>query len=210
MISTEHKLYGLVLAGGKSTRMGRNKAEISYHGMPQAEYLYNLLNELCTETFMSIRKEQLNDFSNDFKLIEDLNEFRGPFNGILSAHKQFPNVAWLVLACDLPLIDKTALQELISARDISAPATAFALKSNPLPEPLIAIWEADSLKKVTAYLSAGNSTCPRKFLISSATVAERSRSTKLVFPSNENWLINANSVEDYEEALKLLKKDIHK
>ena len=190
------KIYGLVLSGGKSTRMGTDKGLIAYHGIPQREYLYRLLEEVCEQTFMSIRKEQESDFPDSILTIVDEDIYKGPFNGLLSAHKKYPEVAWLVLACDLPLIDLPALQELIAARDHRKQATAFALRQNPLPEPLCALWEPHALQDSIAYLESGNGTCPRKYLIN--------HDSKLVFPSNENVLLNANSEEEYKEALKKL------
>jgi len=100
------------------------------------------------------------------------------------------------LACDLPLMDLEALKELISQRDTTKQATAFALKDNPLPEPLCAIWEPHALQDSVSYLEAGNGTCPRKYLIN--------HDTKLVFPKNESVLLNANSEEEYKEALEKL------
>ncbi|WP_339628940.1 molybdenum cofactor guanylyltransferase [uncultured Maribacter sp.] len=190
------KLYGLVLSGGKSTRMGTDKGLIEYHGVPQREYLYNLLSQVCEDTFISLREEQQAELPVTMKTIIDLNEFKGPYNGLLSAHKKYPEVAWLVLACDLPLMDLDALKELISQRDSTKQATAFALKENPLPEPLCAIWEPQALQQSIEYLESGNGTCPRKYLIN--------HDTKLVFPKYENVLLNANSEEDYKEALEKL------
>ncbi|WP_339665360.1 molybdenum cofactor guanylyltransferase [Maribacter arcticus] len=190
------KLYGLVLSGGKSTRMGTDKGLIEYHGIPQREYLYNLLSQVCENTFISLREEQEDELPTAMKTIVDLNEFKGPYNGLLSAHKKYPDVAWLVLACDLPLMDLDALKELISQRDSAKEATAFALKENPLPEPLCAIWEPHALQQSITYLESGNGTCPRKYLIN--------HDTKLVFPKYENVLLNANSEEDYKEALEKL------
>jgi molybdopterin-guanine dinucleotide biosynthesis protein A len=173
--------------------MGKDKGTIPYHGMPQREYLYHLLSRVCQETYVSIRADQQSDFSESMETIVDDDTYKGPFNGLLSAHKKFPKVAWLVLACDLPLIDLAALQELIAARDPNVLATAFAQKEDPLPEPLCAIWEPAGLEKSITYLEDGNGTCPRKFLINSET--------KLVFPANENVLLNANSEEEYKEAI---------
>ena len=190
------KLYGLVLSGGKSTRMGTDKGLIEYHGVPQREYLYNLLSQVCEDTFISLREEQQAELPVTMKTIIDLNEFKGPYNGLLSAHKKYPEVAWLVLACDLPLMDLDALKELISQRDSTKQATAFALKENPLPEPLCAIWEPQALQQSIEYLESGNGSCPRKYLIN--------HDTKLVFPKYENVLLNANSEEDYKEALEKL------
>jgi len=192
MIS-DAKLYGLVLSGGKSTRMGTDKGLIAYHGIPQREYLYNLLGQVCENVFISLRKEQESELPDSMQTIVDLNEFRGPYNGLLSAHKKYPEAAWLVLACDLPLMDIDALKELISQRDSNKQATAFALKENPLPEPLCAIWEPHAFSSSLSYLESGVGTCPRKFLIN--------HDTKLVFPTNENVLLNANSKEEYNEAI---------
>ena len=187
------KLYGLVLSGGKSTRMGKDKGLITYHNLPQREHLYHLLSEVCNQTFLSIRKDQESEISNSFKTILDQDEFRGPYNGLLSAHKAYPEVAWLVLACDLPLMDKKALEELIAARNSDKIASAFADAEDPLPEPLCAIWEPEALKQSVAYLQAGNGSCPRKFLINA--------DVNLVFPKQKEVLLNANSRAEYEEAL---------
>jgi len=189
------KIYGLVLSGGKSTRMGQDKGLIAYHGKPQREHLYNLLSGVCDQTFLSIRNEQKSTIAPAFKTIVDADEFKGPYNGLLTAHKKYPDVAWLVLACDLPLITANSLQELVQARNLKRHplATAFALPKNPLPEPLCAIWEPEALKQSVAYLEAGNGSCPRKYLIQNKV--------GVVFPSEEHTLLNANSVEDYEKAL---------
>ncbi len=190
------KLYGLILSGGKSSRMGSDKGLIEYHGVPQRTYLYNLLQQVCDEAFISLRKDQVLDLPPNMKAIVDLNEYKGPYNGLLSAHKQYPQVAWLVLACDLPLINLAALQELVLARNKSKMATAFALKENPLPEPLCAIWEASALNNSISYLKSGAGSCPRKFLINNET--------ELVFSAHDHVLLNANSKDEYQEALKRL------
>ncbi len=190
------KLYGLVLSGGKSTRMGTDKGLIKYHQFPQREHLYHLLGKVCERTFISLRAEQEVKVPFGFATIADEDKFRGPFNGMLSAHSRYPDVAWLVLACDLPLMDLPALEQLISERDPEKFATAFANKENPLPEPMCAIWEPQALQEVISYLGEGNGTCPRKFLINN--------NTKLVFPEHKNVILNANSKEEYKEALEKL------
>jgi len=190
------KLYGLVLSGGKSTRMGKDKGLIPYHGIPQREHIYKLLTEVCDATYMSIREDQMDQIPKNYNLIVDDDVYKGPYNGILTAHHQFPNVAWLVLACDLPLIDRTALKELIAFRNSHKLATAFAAKKNPLPEPLCAIWEPEGLKLSVAYMKKQQGSCPRKFLIQNEV--------ELVFPSDEKVLLNANAEHEYQEALKIV------
>jgi len=190
------KLYGLVLSGGKSSRMGKDKGQIAYHGIPQREHLYHLLNDVCEKTYISIRKEQQTEIRATFNTLLDQDRYKGPFNGLLSAHGQFPDVAWLVLACDLPLMDVISLRQLISERDPERVATAFAQKKNPLPEPLCAIWEPRALRSSMSNFKEGNGLYPRKFLMNS--------DVKLVFPKNPEVLLNANSETEYKEALKKL------
>ncbi|WP_419210998.1 NTP transferase domain-containing protein [Maribacter sp. X9] len=187
------KLYGLVLSGGKSTRMGEDKGLIQYHDKPQREHLYELLDEVCDRTYLSIRSDQAQEIPKNYKTIIDDDHYRGPYNGLLSAHLKFPEVAWLVLACDLPMMDKEALKELIAARNSGKIASAFADAENPLPEPLSAIWEPEALKQSITYLNAGNGTCPRKFLINA--------DVNLVFPKRKEVLLNANSRTEYQEAV---------
>ncbi|MDO1498953.1 NTP transferase domain-containing protein [Winogradskyella maritima] len=144
------KLYGLVLSGGKSTRMGNDKGLITYHQLPQREHLYHLLSKVCERTFLSIRSNQEEEISQHFETIIDQDEYRGPYNGLLSAHAAYPEVAWLVLACDLPLIDIKALQELVEGRNTQKIASAFANVDDPLPEPLCAIGNRNPLEQSIA------------------------------------------------------------
>lgn len=192
-------IYGLVLAGGKSTRMGMDKGAIVYHEIPQREHLYDLMDTICARTFYSIRENQLSEFARDSNVILDDNRHRGPYNGILSAHSKFPEVAWMVMACDLPFMNEQALKTLLDQRDTNYLATAFTTEEGGLPEPLAAIWEPEALARSADYLKNGTSTCPRKFLINS--------NTKLVVPNQDRILLNANSQEDYKIALsKLISK----
>lgn len=192
------KLYGLILSGGKSTRMGNDKGLIEYHGIPQRQYLYQLLETICDKTFFSIRSEQEKELNTDCNYIIDKNEYRGPLNGILSAHKDYPEVAWLVLACDLPLINEVSLKELVNQRDKSKVGTAFATNKSKLPEPLVAIWEPQGLQKAMTYMETAGSSCPRKFLINTDVT--------LIFPENDEVLYNANSLTEFEFAKAKVKK----
>jgi len=191
--ATSSDLFGLVLSGGKSTRMGRDKGTIEYHGMPQREYLFEMLQSVCDQTFLSIRAEQQGGIGEAWQTIVDMDRYRGPLNGLLSAHEKYPEVAWLVLACDLPLITVGAIRQLISARRPEKDATAMATKSSGLPEPLVAIWEAGGLVKAKKYLEGSDSSCPRKFLLNSDTA--------LVYPEDDQLLCNANSLAEYREVL---------
>jgi molybdopterin-guanine dinucleotide biosynthesis protein A len=113
----------------------------------------------------------------------------GPYGGILSAFREDPNAAWLVIACDLPLLSEKSLRQLLAARNPSAMATAFQSPDNEFPEPLIAIWEPRAYPVLLDFLSRGYS-CPRKVLINS--------DAHLVQATDAAELTNVNVPEEYE------------
>jgi molybdopterin-guanine dinucleotide biosynthesis protein A len=189
-------LNGLVLAGGKSERMQRDKGKIDYHGVEQRTHMNNLLSSLTKKSFISIRNEQKEEFSGDTDTIEDVYFGLGPYGAILSAFQKDPNSAWLVTACDQPLLNKETLEYLIANRNTSKEATAFYNSDTDFPEPLITIWEPRAYSRLLYFLSLGYS-CPRKVLINS--------DIELVRLADEMALKNANTPEEYDNLLAMLK-----
>lgn len=186
-------IYGLVLAGGMSTRMGQDKSLMQWHGKEQHYYMADMLQQFCEQVFISCRNEQA--ISEEYKTITDSVEGKGPIVGILSAMEQYPDAAWLVVACDLPLIDEATLQHLINNRDITKVATTYKSPYDGLPEPLITIWEPKA-KTVLEEFRAKGYNCPRKALINS--------DSKVIDPLDENALINTNTPEDAERVQQIL------
>lgn len=159
-------LYGLILSGGKSQRMGRDKGEIAYHDRPQREHEANLIQDFCNRTYISCRENQDELIESSFPKLYDTFSNLGPFGGILSALREHPNAAWLTLACDLPYLDKSTIKQLVTQRNPQKLATCFHNPVTEFPEPLITIWEPRAYPHLLEYLSLGYS-CPRKVLINS-------------------------------------------
>lgn len=180
-------LRGLVLAGGYSKRMGRDKGLIEYHGKPQREHMADLLAGLCAEVFISCRPDQVNDIPPAYNSLPDSFYDLGPFGAIVSAFRAHPDSAWMVVACDLPLLDAATLAHLAMQRNPSCIATAFNSPVNEFPEPLIAIWEPKAYPTLLQFLSQGHS-CPRKVLINSPV--------KLLTAPDGKALANANTPEE--------------
>jgi molybdopterin-guanine dinucleotide biosynthesis protein A len=190
-------VYGLVLSGGLSTRMQRDKATLSYHGQTQLERAMSLLEPRVQRAFVSVRPGQNDPVRARFPQIVDTREGLGPIAGIMAAQARYPEVAWLVLACDLPFLDEATLDHLLAARDPARAATAFRAshpnpKHNGLPEPLCAIYEPASRAAILAQVAAGKD-CPRKFLINA--------DTKLIDQPNPRALDNVNTPEEYGAAM---------
>jgi molybdenum cofactor guanylyltransferase len=161
-------LFGLVLAGGASTRMQRDKAVLRYHaGQSQLEWGFELLTQSCMATFVSVRPDQRAEAMRaQFPQIVDRQPGLGPISGISAALIEHPKAAWLVLACDLPFLTAPTLRHLIDNREPQRLATAYRSHHDGLPEPLCAIWEPAAREPLLAYIAAGKQ-CPRKFLINS-------------------------------------------
>lgn len=80
-----YPLYGLVLAGGKSTRMGEDKGLISYFGLEHRIYLAKLLAPFCEKTYISCQEVQLSDNLDGYNPLIDLVPSKGPMSGLISA-----------------------------------------------------------------------------------------------------------------------------
>jgi len=189
-------IYALVLAGGQSKRMQRDKAVLVYHGRTQLEWAVSFLQPHVERVFVSVRPDQTNDpVRARFEQIVDTESNLGPIAGIMAAQAKHPNVAWLVLACDLPFLDQGTLTTLIAARDPQRLATAFRSSHDVLPEPLCAIYEPASREAILAHVASGKN-CPRKFLINS--------DVKLLDEPNPHALDNVNTPDEYGSAVAAL------
>lgn len=192
-------IKGLVLAGGKSVRMQRDKGALKYHGVSQRKYVSQQLQGLGLETVVSCRQDQLPDIENDTTVLLDTFQGLGPMGALLSAFREDPDAAWLAVACDLPFLTTETLEYLVSNRDTTKVATAFQSPVDEFPEPLITIWEPKSYSVLLSFLSQGYS-CPRKVLINS--------DIKLLQAPEPRDLTNVNHPDEYEKIISDLKSRI--
>ena len=159
-------LSALLLTGGASRRMQADKALLEYDGRPQLLRAWELLQRVgIGRAFVSINPGQQGDaLRAGLPTLADTVQSVGPVAGIITAQQAFPGAAWLVVACDLPLLDADTLRTLMEARDPGHDATAFRSRHDGLPEPLCAIWEPTSAALLRQRLDAGHA-CPRKALL---------------------------------------------
>jgi molybdopterin-guanine dinucleotide biosynthesis protein A len=195
-------LNGLVLAGGQSRRMGTDKASLRYGDDPRPQWkrMAQLLKEICPDVFVSIRPgQQLEDFDSaeGFPILTDPPVSKGPLTGFLQAFEAAPGHAWLVVACDLPLLGLSTLQHLVANRD-NADAVAYRSAHDGLPEPMCAVYEP-TMKAVLAQALRDDLRCPRKILIN-----HKDRVRLLDLP-DPNALENANTADEFKRLSQLLK-----
>ena len=174
---------GLVLLGGLSRRMGEDKADQSYHGQPQALWAYQALQAVCGEVFLSTRPGQAYDWLADQPVIRDSYHNVGPAAGLLSAADEHPGAAWLLLACDMPLVDRETLSKLLAGRESNYDAVAYR-HANGVPEPLCAVYEPVACQILKGRVKAGQSPSLRALLLQLAT--------RWLKPADDGLLVNAN------------------
>lgn len=113
------KLLGLILCGGESRRMGRDKGLMLKEGIPWACYMAARLASQKVPVHFSINPSQLAAYSAfipSSQLVVDspgLNAVFGPLRGLLSGHEKFPGSDLLLLACDMLEMDEGTLRPLI-------------------------------------------------------------------------------------------------
>src|SRR5690606_4610548 len=112
---------GLILAGGKSSRMGRDKSLLVFHDTPQRLHLFNLLKPLCSAVYRSCARDE--HIPGQLKPLTDRFELVSPLSGILSAFKYHPASAWLTVAVDMPFVDAPIRKTLIENRNAGKLAT---------------------------------------------------------------------------------------
>jgi molybdopterin-guanine dinucleotide biosynthesis protein A len=186
-------LYGLVLAGGESRRMGRDKALLRHGGVSQLARIAALLGDVTDEVFVSTRADQRAERERSrFPQIVDRYAGLGPVAGILSAMDEYPDADWLVMACDLPNVDARTLAVLLERRSDARPFTAFVSSHDGLPEPLCALYRAGSDAIIRGFVDDGI-VCPRKMMIRS--------DTELLEQPDPASLDNVNTPEDLRSSI---------
>ena len=188
MLKNKRNIWGLVLSGGMSKRMGQDKALIEIDGNTQLNKTHTLLQNHLPEVFVSSRADQSADNERKkYKQIYDLYNNIGPLAGILSAMHEHPEVDWLVVACDLMNLDNKTIDYLIENYHPNDKIIAYKSEYNGLPEPLCAIYSA-SAKSLLDESMNRKVICPRKILINS--------NVKLITQPNPSALENFNTPED--------------
>ncbi len=195
----EPKLCGLVLAGGRSSRMGTDKAALVHpDGRTLARRTCDLLRDAGCETVaLSLRHDQeipvgFGDFENLAIVRDPAGESAGPIAGMISGMRLHPEADWLVLACDLPRLDVATLTTLVGSRRAGEKFLSYRSEFDGLPEPLCALYTSESLG-VLEQAQADDLRCPRKVLIRN--------DCRLIDPVLQRALDNANTPEDWATAI---------
>lgn len=189
-------LRGLVLAGGRSSRMGQDKAALIHpDGRTLARRCHDLLKQAgCESVAISIRHDQEPPAGlDDLEIVRDpAGESLGPIVGMVSGMRLHPEADWLVVACDLPRLDVPTLTHLVDSKRVDEHFLAYRSEFDGLPEPLCTLYTPAALP-VLEQAQAADFRCPRKILLRG--------DCRLLEPVTPRALDNANTPEDWETAI---------
>jgi molybdenum cofactor guanylyltransferase len=140
------ELLGVVLCGGESSRMGRDKGLLIDSGKPWAEHAADLLKSVCARVVYSITEKQHFVYASTIRGAEFVTDTflnLGPLGGLLSVHVKFPASDILLLACDLTSVSSADIHPLIDAQ-----GGIRAYKMGDLFEPLCTYYTAAALTEM--------------------------------------------------------------
>lgn len=131
--------------------MGSDKGLLTSSGKTWTELAFNKLAALRIEVHVSVQADQQAAYARIFSdklLIADALPLRGPLAGLLSAHQNFPETDWLILACDLPDMTDLVLHELRQTYRQNLDYECFVFADESEIEPLCGIYTAAGLRKI--------------------------------------------------------------
>jgi molybdopterin-guanine dinucleotide biosynthesis protein A len=133
-------VFGCVLIGGASSRMGKPKHLIRLNGRTWLKHTAGLLQQVC-EQVVIVGSGAVPDEPGQHLRLADIPDVQGPMAGLLSAMRWAPQVSWLLTACDLPDMSLEALHWLLASRAPGVWATLPGLADQAGVEPLLAHYD---------------------------------------------------------------------
>ncbi|MEJ5243135.1 MAG: molybdenum cofactor guanylyltransferase [Desulfomicrobiaceae bacterium] len=186
MSAFHEEVWGLVLAGGLSSRLGRDKALLPFHGVPLVERAVALLSRVCPRVAVSSRR-----MLPGLPILLDATERVGPLGGVLTALEAWQRPV-LVLACDMPRMEEAALVRLLAARrarPAHALMTVWARYGTPYIEALAAVYEPAAAASLRQGLTMG--------VYQLSRLIPASHRHHLPYTEAEaHWFFNVNTPED--------------
>lgn len=104
-----NQITGIILAGGKSTRMGRNKSFLEFEGLTAIQRTVNLIQSIFCEAIIITNTPNEYGFLN-LKIFRDIYEGKGPLSGIHSGLINSNTADNFIISCDLPLMNKEMIE----------------------------------------------------------------------------------------------------
>jgi molybdopterin-guanine dinucleotide biosynthesis protein A len=190
----QQQVTGFVLAGGRSSRMGRDKAALSLDGRTLLEHALEIVRSICPQVFILGSQELYGSYG---PVIEDIFPGCGPLGGIHAALSHSPTRFNLILAVDTPFIKTEFLAWLVEkAAQSQAVVTAPSLQG--FMQPLCAVYAREFLPIAEAALKSGNYKIVPLFPEGKTTAVTEKEMARFAF--TPEMFENLNTPEDFQRA----------
>jgi len=196
---------GIVLCGGKSTRMGVPKATLMFGDETMVQRVVRLLGTVVSPiVVVAARDQSLPALPDDVVVTRDERDARGPLEGLRAGLKALPESVDLayVTSCDVPLLVPDFVERMI---DLLGDHDIAVMEIDGFPHPLSAVYRRTTLPHVEALLAQDRL---RPVFLFDAVRTRRVHPMDMVSVDPQlRTLRNLNTREDYQEALAELKGD---
>ncbi|WP_420630706.1 molybdenum cofactor guanylyltransferase [Candidatus Leptofilum sp.] len=189
-----NKLTVAIMAGGKSSRMGKDKSFVLFNGRPMIEIALETVAGLGDETLLITNKPGAYAHFN-LPMVSDIYPDHGPLGGIYTAVHAATYPHTVVVACDMPWLNRSLLEYMITLRET---ADVIVPRWEKFPEPLHAIYSKACLPAIEAKLKEKRLKITGFFGQVIVRFVERGEIEQ--FDANGRSFANINSPEDLEGA----------
>lgn len=153
-------MLGIVLCGGTSSRMGRDKGLLQADNGSWAGKMLDNFRKLGIRGLLSVNPKQVDQYQSIFPGVEllcdnDTLKIKGPLAAVLSVHLKYPAEDLFIMACDMPFMDLMVLEEMTSQYLRVPGHDAYVYTNDGEPEPLCAIYSAKGLAGIEAIYERG-------------------------------------------------------
>jgi molybdopterin-guanine dinucleotide biosynthesis protein A len=190
-------MKGIVLAGGKSSRMGTDKCLLKYDNQTFIQKAASLLQSICQDIVVSSPNKHFEKFDLDV-VVDEFSDI-GPIGGIYSALKHSDSETNIIIPCDVPLLNKDLLLFLLSkSHKFEIVVPVFHQKI----EPLVGIFKKSIVKIIQKNIEE------KKYKISEILKQARTNFIEIEpqMPFYDtNLFLNINRPEDYQKFLEIKK-----
>jgi len=191
------KMLGVVLCGGASSRMGRDKGLLPSGSGNWADKMLDNLAQLGINCLLSVNRNQVDQYQVVFPHIElicdnDSLSIKGPLAAVLSVHLKYPTEDLFVTACDMPFMDAMVLKELHMRYKKESGENCFVFTNGSEPEPLCGIYSASGMNTIKHMYDRGELVRhSMKFMLDHLSVVR--------IPIPENWKTHFRNINAHAD-----------
>ena len=206
--NSELRVGAYVLAGGGSTRFGRDKALVEFAGKPMLARMIELMRNFAPDVRIVAARGKYADFETE--IVEDLWPGEGPLGGIVTAllnTKECETACeWnVIISCDMPFLSADWMK-FLAERAAESNAQVVLPHSEHGPEPLCACWRTNAVETLRPAFERGVRKVTQGIsLLRSEVLDERDWKR---FDSAGRLFWNMNTAADYAEARRIVEGDM--